>query len=230
MRGVYLGGDAPRRPTPPRRTCRTRRPSPTSPRCSCRFSTTSTCRRLSARNRTTTARSKARSGASPASTRSRTTSTPVHRTARTSVRKALSTPRRARSPRNVSTNTIATLFGTRLQRAATRTTVATDLGLEDDKTANVGIGFDFDIGEARLRASVDWFNIEVDGVFGTTSTTTILEQRVQHGPDRLAGPLPTARQRHLARAGQLQRASASVRCVQQRQHLHPGRDDRRQHA
>jgi outer membrane receptor protein involved in Fe transport len=73
----------------------------------------------------------------------------------------------------VTTGAVSTVFGTGFN-VATRTTVDNNLGLEDDKTANLGVGVDFDIGEGRLRASVDWFNIEVEGAFGTTSLTTIV--------------------------------------------------------
>ena len=73
----------------------------------------------------------------------------------------------------VNTGVLSPLFGSNFN-VATRTTVDRSLGLEDDKTANVGVGFDFDIGEGRLRASVDWFNIEVEGAFGTTSLNTIM--------------------------------------------------------
>ncbi len=64
-------------------------------------------------------------------------------------------------------------FGTGFQ--ATRyTTVAPNVGPEDDKTFNFGVGWESDIGEGRFRASVDFFEILIDGQLATTSDTTIL--------------------------------------------------------
>ena len=80
------------------------------------------------------------------------------------------------TPGRVSTNTTtgaAATFGASFI-IPTRTTVSSNLGLEDDKTTNIGVGVDYDIGEGRLRASVDFFEILVNGAFSTTSTTTIL--------------------------------------------------------
>jgi iron complex outermembrane recepter protein len=64
-------------------------------------------------------------------------------------------------------------FGTgfQLQRV---TAVSTNIGPEDDKTFNFGVGWQSDLGEGRIRASVDFFEILIDGQIATTSDTTIL--------------------------------------------------------
>lgn len=69
--------------------------------------------------------------------------------------------------------TAYTRFGTGFQ-AARYTTVADDVGPEDDKTFNFGVGWESDIGEGRIRTSVDFFEIDIQGQIATTSDTTIL--------------------------------------------------------
>lgn len=64
-------------------------------------------------------------------------------------------------------------FGSTFQ-AQRYTTVASGIGPEDDKTFNFGVGWQSDLGEGRMRASVDFFEILVDGQIATTSDTTIL--------------------------------------------------------
>jgi iron complex outermembrane recepter protein len=64
-------------------------------------------------------------------------------------------------------------FGTGFQRAR-YTTVAEGIGPEDDKTFNFGVGWESDLAEGRIRASVDFFEIDVQGQVATTSDTTIL--------------------------------------------------------
>ncbi len=54
------------------------------------------------------------------------------------------------------------------------TTVASDLGIEEDTTLNLGVGYQGDIGEGRLRAAIDFFEIVIDGEVQTTSSTTIV--------------------------------------------------------
>lgn len=66
-----------------------------------------------------------------------------------------------------------TRFGTGFQRQRI-TTIATDIGAEDDKTFNFGVGWQSDLGEGRIRASVDFFEIVIEGQVATTSDTTIL--------------------------------------------------------
>jgi iron complex outermembrane receptor protein len=64
-------------------------------------------------------------------------------------------------------------FGTGFQR--TRITAVQDgIGPEDDKTFNFGVGWESDLAEGRIRASVDFFEILIDGQLATTSDTTIL--------------------------------------------------------
>ncbi|MFT3721984.1 MAG: TonB-dependent receptor [Hyphomonadaceae bacterium] len=69
--------------------------------------------------------------------------------------------------------TTYTRFGTGFQ-AQRYTTVANGIGPEDDKTFNIGVGWESDLAEGRIRASVDFFEILVDGQVATTSDTTIL--------------------------------------------------------
>lgn len=64
-------------------------------------------------------------------------------------------------------------FGTGFQRQRI-TSVANGIGPEDDKTFNFGVGWQSDLGEGRIRASVDFFEIVIDGQIATTSDTTIL--------------------------------------------------------
>ena len=64
-------------------------------------------------------------------------------------------------------------FGTGFQRQRI-TTVAADIGPEDDQTFNFGVGWQSDLGEGRIRASVDFFEILIEGQLATTSDTTIL--------------------------------------------------------
>lgn len=64
-------------------------------------------------------------------------------------------------------------FGTGFQRPR-YTTVAPDIGPEDDTTFNFGVGWQSDLGEGRIRASIDFFEILIDGQIATTSDTTIL--------------------------------------------------------
>ncbi len=54
------------------------------------------------------------------------------------------------------------------------TIVAPGIGAENDKTTNIGIGWQSGMGEGRIRASVDFFEILIDGQVATTSGTTIL--------------------------------------------------------
>jgi iron complex outermembrane receptor protein len=54
------------------------------------------------------------------------------------------------------------------------TIVAPDIGAEDDKTTNIGVGWQSELGEGRIRASIDFFEILIDGQLATTSATTIL--------------------------------------------------------
>ncbi|HVY90822.1 MAG TPA: TonB-dependent receptor plug domain-containing protein, partial [Hyphomonadaceae bacterium] len=64
-------------------------------------------------------------------------------------------------------------FGTGFQ--VTRfTTVSTGIAPEDDKTFNLGVGWQSDLGEGRIRANVNFFEILIDGQVATTSDTTIL--------------------------------------------------------
>jgi outer membrane receptor protein involved in Fe transport len=53
-------------------------------------------------------------------------------------------------------------------------TVSDGIGPEDDRTLNVGIGWESDIFEGRVRASIDFFEIIIDGQVATTATATIL--------------------------------------------------------
>lgn len=64
-------------------------------------------------------------------------------------------------------------FGTGFQRLRT-TAVQDGIGPEDDKTFNFGVGWESDLAEGRIRASVDFFEILIDGQLATTSDTTIL--------------------------------------------------------
>jgi outer membrane receptor protein involved in Fe transport len=64
-------------------------------------------------------------------------------------------------------------FGSGFQ-AQRFTTVAEGIGPEDDKTFNFGVGWESDIGEGRIRAGIDFFEILIDGQIATTSDTTIL--------------------------------------------------------
>jgi iron complex outermembrane recepter protein len=53
------------------------------------------------------------------------------------------------------------------------TTVAPDIGPEDDTTLNLGVGYQTDIGEGRLRARLDFFEIVINGEVTTTSTSQV---------------------------------------------------------
>ena len=64
-------------------------------------------------------------------------------------------------------------FGTGFQRDRI-TEIATGIGPEDDKTFNFGVGWESDLADGRIRASVDFFEILIDGQIATTSDTTIL--------------------------------------------------------
>lgn len=66
-----------------------------------------------------------------------------------------------------------TRFGTGFQRQRI-TAVAPGIGPEDDKTFNFGVGWESDLAEGRIRASIDFFEILIDGQLATTSDTTIL--------------------------------------------------------
>lgn len=66
-----------------------------------------------------------------------------------------------------------TRFGTGFQRPRI-TEVASNIGPEDDKTFNFGVGWQSDLGDGRIRASLDFFEILIDGQVATTSDTTIL--------------------------------------------------------
>jgi outer membrane cobalamin receptor len=55
-----------------------------------------------------------------------------------------------------------------------RTTIANDIQLENDKTLNIGVGWQSDLGEGRIRASVDFFEIQLEDVVATTAQATIL--------------------------------------------------------
>jgi iron complex outermembrane receptor protein len=64
-------------------------------------------------------------------------------------------------------------FGTGFQ-VQQSTTVAPDIAPEDDKTFNFGIGWESGLGAGRIRANVNFFEINVQGQLATTSATTIL--------------------------------------------------------
>src|SRR5690606_41971710 len=64
-------------------------------------------------------------------------------------------------------------FGTGFQRQRV-TSVAPNIGPENDKTFNFGVGWESDLADGRIRASVDFFEILIDGDIATTSDTTIL--------------------------------------------------------
>lgn len=66
-------------------------------------------------------------------------------------------------------------FGTGFQAVRT-TTVAPNVGPEDDRTFNFGVGWESDLAEGKIRASVDFFEILIDGQIATTSDTTILNE------------------------------------------------------
>ena len=70
-------------------------------------------------------------------------------------------------------------FGTGFQ-VLQSTTVAPGIGPEDDKTFNFGVGWESDLGEGRIRANINFFEILIDGQVATTSATTIYQQRVWH--------------------------------------------------
>jgi iron complex outermembrane recepter protein len=53
------------------------------------------------------------------------------------------------------------------------TQVVPDLGPEDDTTLNVGVGYERDVGDGRIRMSVDFFEINIDGEVATTGTATV---------------------------------------------------------
>ncbi len=53
------------------------------------------------------------------------------------------------------------------------TIVAPDIAPEDDKTFNFGAGWESELGEGRLRASINFFEILIDGQVTTSSTTTV---------------------------------------------------------
>lgn len=53
------------------------------------------------------------------------------------------------------------------------TIVALDIGPEDDRTTNIGIGWESDFFEGRIRAGLDFFEILIDGQVTTTGAGTI---------------------------------------------------------
>jgi iron complex outermembrane recepter protein len=53
------------------------------------------------------------------------------------------------------------------------TIVAPNIGPEDDRTTNIGIGWESELFEGRIRASVDFFEILIDGQVATTGAGTI---------------------------------------------------------
>jgi iron complex outermembrane recepter protein len=69
--------------------------------------------------------------------------------------------------------TTYTRFGPTFQ-AQRVTTVSDNIGPEDDKTFNFGVGYQGRWGDHRFRASVDFFEILIEGQLATTSDTTIL--------------------------------------------------------
>lgn len=64
-------------------------------------------------------------------------------------------------------------FGTGFN-AVRVTEVSQGIGAEDDTTFNIGVGWKSDLGDGRIRASVDFFEIGIQGAVATTSDTTIL--------------------------------------------------------
>ena len=64
-------------------------------------------------------------------------------------------------------------FGTGFQRQRI-TQVSPNIGPEEDATFNFGVGWESEVGDGRIRASVDFFEILIDGQVATTSDTTIL--------------------------------------------------------
>jgi outer membrane receptor protein involved in Fe transport len=63
-------------------------------------------------------------------------------------------------------------FGTGRQ-VTESTTVAAGIQPEDDTTFNFGVGWESDLGEGRIRANVNFFEIFIDGQVATTSATTL---------------------------------------------------------
>jgi iron complex outermembrane receptor protein len=64
-------------------------------------------------------------------------------------------------------------FGTGFQ-VQQSTTVAPNIAPEDDKTFNFGVGWESKAGTGRIRANVNFFEINIQGQLATTSATTIL--------------------------------------------------------
>jgi iron complex outermembrane recepter protein len=75
------------------------------------------------------------------------------------------------SPLTIIDNETVARFGSlSLER---NTIIPDDIGPEDDTTLNIGVGYETDIGEGRLRASVDFWEIVINGEVVTTSTNTV---------------------------------------------------------
>ncbi|HEV7691518.1 MAG TPA: TonB-dependent receptor plug domain-containing protein [Hyphomonadaceae bacterium] len=53
------------------------------------------------------------------------------------------------------------------------TTVSSNIAPEDDKTFDFGIGWESDLGEGKIRASLGFFEVLIDGAVATTSNTTV---------------------------------------------------------
>ena len=70
-------------------------------------------------------------------------------------------------------NTTYTRFGAGFQRIQT-TSVGSSISPEDDSTINVGVGWQSELFEGRLRASIDFFEININGQLQTTPSATIL--------------------------------------------------------
>jgi outer membrane receptor protein involved in Fe transport len=79
------------------------------------------------------------------------------------------------------TNGTSSIFGDNF-RINRKTVTDTSIGIEDDTTLNLGVGYQGDIGEGRLRASVDFFEITIADEVDTTSDSLVLRNVFENQP------------------------------------------------
>jgi len=94
------------------------------------------------------------------------------------LRSSYSTNYRAEAALDLDPNTIAFSTPTigrfgNIQRLET-VRIASDIGPEDDTNFNAGVGYERDLFDGRIRASVDFFEININGQLATTPQATIL--------------------------------------------------------